>query len=1380
MNRYVSERSGLSERSDLYKQDRPRNFWPSLRLNLELGAAVLVALGALAPMARAQAPAQAGAPLAAAQGAAIPARITQPIDETNRITLRGNTHPLARPQFDQGAVADSQPISRMLLLLQRSPAQESALKTLLDQQQSKSSPSYRQWLTPQQFGQQFGPADADVATVTGWLQSHGFQVSGVAAGRTFIEFSGNAGQVRSAFNTEIHRYVVNGQSHLANSTDPQIPAALAPVVAGPVQLNNFAKKAQSHVRGSFSKSMDTGQVKPLFTGTCPSPLPCESVLGGDQYFAVGPADFAKIYNMTVGGNGNPNGGAGQTIAIVGDSDICTSGSPDFGSACGGADDVKAFRTAFELTPATPNLNVIVNGTNPGLTFDEIEGDLDVEWSGAIAPNATVDFVIAQDTEASAGIDLAAEYIVDNNLAPVMSESFGECEAALGQDANQFYSELWEQAAAQGITVIISAGDSGSAGCDDDNTQAFAEYFGPGVNGIGSTPFNVSAGGTDFDITASGYPGTYWSTTNSTPGSTVGLSAKSYIPETTWNDSCAQNFTGILTSCTPPANLGYLNIVAGGGGQSNCLNYTGSCSEPSPDYTGSTGAGYPKPSWQSGAYVAGLGGSDSVRNLPDISLFAADGFVSNSFYVVCEADLGAECVSAVHGIFDFIGVGGTSSSAPTFAGIMALVNASQGRQGNANYVLYPLANKQLSNGYNCNSSSTSVNTAQCTFYDVTKGNNDVPCIGGSPDCNVTNSGAYGVLESNSALAFNTATSYDLATGLGTINVANLISNWSSVAGSFTGTTTTLCMAAAPAAASTCPGSVTITHGAAVNVTASVTPSPGTSAAAKPETISLIGSGGTLLGGTGGVNHFTSNAPEGEEVVSNAGAIPLTSGAATFTTDFLEGGTYTVEARYAGDGTFGASTSAAPGVSVTVSPEPSTTTVSAGLLNFIRDSIGSVSGATVFYGDALILRTDIVGKTSGQESASGTVTFLDNGTSIGNSALNTEGYTEMQTGSNIDGYTTPALAVGAHSITATYGGDNSYCASNACGSTDTSSVAFTVEAAPTTTSVGASTAAIPLGTNITVASGTSVTLEAVVDTASGSGLSSGGSSGAFLTGNVAFTVTPQGGAATVTNVPITSNANTYDSDEFVAGVATLNISPTVTTTVTAAFTPSGFASADYVTSSSSAATVTVSSSSFTLAPLASADATITVKAGQTTGNTQPITVTSTGLSGNVTLTCSVAAQFLTTIADAPTCSFTLSGSANNVVALTGSGSNGQRLLTIATTAATTQLVPLRFPPSPNNFFLPATIVSLAAFLLLFFVPWGIPERRRGVALLVALLFVTGAFAVSCSGGGGGAAPVSGGGSGGGGNVGTTETAYTVTVTATPSTGAAQTTTVQLIVN
>jgi hypothetical protein len=198
-----------------------------------------------------------------------------------------------------------------------------------------------------------------------------------------------------------------------------------------------------------------------------------------------------------------------------------------------------------------------------------------------------------------------------------------------------------------------------------------------------------------------------------------------------------------------------------------------------------------------------------------------------------------------------------------------------------------------------------------------------------------------------------------------------------------------------------------------------------------------------------------------------------------------------------------------------------------------------------------------------------------------------------------------------------------------------------------------------------------------------------------------------------------------------------------------------------------------------PTGAANDTITVTAGRTTSNTLPITVTSTGLSGNVTLTCSVTPQFLTTVADAPTCSFTLSGSANNVVALTGTGTNGQRLLTIATTAATTQLAPLGFPRSPNNFFLPATIASLAAFLLFFLLPSGFPERRRGMALLVALLFVTGAFAVSCSGGGG-VAPVSGGGSGGGGNVGTTETGYTVTVTATPSTGAAQQTTVQLIVN
>src|SRR5260221_300141 len=223
---------------------------------------------------------------AAAQTTNIPARITQAVDENNLVVLKGNVHPLARAEFDQGAVADEQPLNCMLLTLQRSADQESALRQLLDDQQSKSSPNYHAWLTPEQFGKQFGPADADVQTVTQWLTSHGFTGIKVGPGRTVMEFSGTAAQVRIAFHTQIHRFAANGEEHTANTNDPQIPAALAPVVAGIVTLHNFPHKSHSHYIGQFRRSLRTGEITPLFTFPRPN--------GNGNVYALGPADFAKI------------------------------------------------------------------------------------------------------------------------------------------------------------------------------------------------------------------------------------------------------------------------------------------------------------------------------------------------------------------------------------------------------------------------------------------------------------------------------------------------------------------------------------------------------------------------------------------------------------------------------------------------------------------------------------------------------------------------------------------------------------------------------------------------------------------------------------------------------------------------------------------------------------------------------------------------------------------------------------------------------------------------------------------------------------------------------------------------------------------------------
>ena len=306
---------------------------------------------------------------ALAQNNTARARVTQAVDMQNLVTLRGNIHPLARPEFDQGVAPDDLPMQRMLLVLQRGADQEAALGRVLDEQQVKSSPQFHQWLTPEQFGQQYGPAESDVQAVTGWLASQGFEVTRVAAGRTIIEFSGTAGLVRQAFGTEIHRFRVNGADHWANTSDPQIPSALVPVVAGFASLNNFPRKMMYRNMGSFRRSKATGKVEPLVT----LPVTCADGTSGCIELAVGPGDFATIYNtaplLSAGTTGT-----GQTIAVVGETNI----NPQ---------DVADFRSMFGLSVNPPN--IILNGPDPGITSlgEEGEADLDVQWSGAVARKA---------------------------------------------------------------------------------------------------------------------------------------------------------------------------------------------------------------------------------------------------------------------------------------------------------------------------------------------------------------------------------------------------------------------------------------------------------------------------------------------------------------------------------------------------------------------------------------------------------------------------------------------------------------------------------------------------------------------------------------------------------------------------------------------------------------------------------------------------------------------------------------------------------------------------------------------------------------------------------------------------------------------------------
>ncbi len=573
-------------------------------------------------------------------------RITRPVNNQQRVTLRGHVHPKARAEFDQGRVSPAMEIEYVTLNLAPGAAQQAALDQLLKDQQTQDSPSYHHWLTPEQYAERFGATDADIAKISAWAQSQGLNVVSVARGHNMIAVSGMASQVEAAFQTELHQYVVNGEMHFANATEPTVPAAMQGVITGIRGLHDFRMKARHHV------------------------VTAKDNLGDGSHGLV-PDDFSTIYNVKALYAAGFDG-TGQTLAIAGQTNINLS-------------DINTFRGNYGLSVNPPTITAVPGVKPPGIRSGDLdEADLDLEWSGAIARNATIQYVYTQDVMNS------VQYVVDQKLAPVVSTSYGSCEPETPtSDIATF--RLWaQQGNAEGITWMSASGDSGAADCDDINNPGLS------VDTPGSIPEVTSVGGTEF-VEGNG---TFWAATNDANGA----SALSYIPETVWNDSA---FEG--------------QPVSAGGGIS---------------------AVFARPVWQQ---AVGLP-NDNVRHVPDIAMDASNDH--DGYFVETGGQL--------------LQFGGTSVPTPIFAGIITLLNqylvksGSADGVGNVNPTLYALA-----------SSSPGV------FHDITVGNNivTVACPRRSTTC-----GAQPV-------GWNAAAGYDNASGLGSFDVNQLVTKWSSAKVSF---------------------------------------------------------------------------------------------------------------------------------------------------------------------------------------------------------------------------------------------------------------------------------------------------------------------------------------------------------------------------------------------------------------------------------------------------------------------------------------------------------------------------------------------------------------------------------------------------------------------
>jgi subtilase family serine protease len=626
-------------------------------------------------------------------------RIASEIDNGTRTVIIGTRPPLARHANDIGRVTPETPLRAMSIVFNRSSAQQADLDALIAAQQNPASSLYHQWLTPDEFAVRFGMADSDIAKVEAWLREQDFSIDGVSRSHDRITFSGTAGQVQAAFGTELHYYNVNGKTHFAPSSDLSVPAALASVVRDVTNLSTFRPKPR------FRKP------RPNFT----------SSQSGHTFLT--PKDVATIYDINPAYAAGYTG-KGQSIAVVGQTSVSVT-------------DIENFQNAAGLAVKDPTLVLVPNSGNVAeFQGDESESDLDLEYSGGIAPGASIYFVYVGDNANFSVFD-SIQYAIDNDIAPIISDSYGLCETQITPTQYSSLNATLAQGAAQGQSIIVPAGDNGSPDCAGTSGLSTAQQEALAVDFPASSQYVTAMGGTEFpsaDVcnssTCSSPPPAFWQPAS---GTDVVGSALSYIPEQVWNDDA------------PPSNGNAAVLSSGGGGQSALTA---------------------RPSWQSS--LPGLGISGTMRLVPDIAL---SGSPNNAGYLYCSSDpslgITGSCSNGFRDVntVNLTVAGGTSFDAPIFAGLVAVINQKENSvgQGVVSSTLYQLA-----------ANSTTYASA---FHDITSGNNNCSVAGST------------VCAGSSLTQYPAGTGYDLASGLGSIDFNKLLAAWP--AGSaHTASTTTL--------------------------------------------------------------------------------------------------------------------------------------------------------------------------------------------------------------------------------------------------------------------------------------------------------------------------------------------------------------------------------------------------------------------------------------------------------------------------------------------------------------------------------------------------------------------------------------------------------------